>query len=152
MNDDFTDLLRELLAAEVDFAIVGAHALAAHGVSRATGDLDVFLRADHAKAARVMQALARFGAPIEAHAIVTEDFAHPGSAYQMGQPPGRIDLLTAIDGVSWDEVAQGRCYREVEGLRGPFLGRAELVKNKAATGRAKDALDLVLLAEAERQG
>ncbi len=149
LNEDFRDLLRELLAASVDFAVVGAHALAAHGVSRATGDLDVLVRADAENARRVLQALAAFGAPLAAHEVHAEDFAHPGNVYQMGQPPARIDLLTAIDGVTWDEVAAGRCTREVDGLRVPFLGRAELIKNKAATGRAKDALDLVLLREAE---
>jgi hypothetical protein len=149
LNDDFRDFLHELLDAGVDFAVVGAHALAAHGVTRATGDLDVLLRADPENAARVMRALARFGAPIHAHDVVAADFERPGSIYQMGQPPGRIDLLTAIDGVTWDEVAAGRVERELGGLRVPFLGRAELLRNKASTGRTKDTLDLVLLAEAE---
>ncbi len=81
---------------------------------------------------------------------MADDFARQGSVYQMGQPPARIDMLTAIDGVDWEEVAAGRTYREVEGLRVPFLGRTQLVKNKGATGRTKDALDLVLLQEAER--
>jgi hypothetical protein len=150
LNEDFRDLLQELLEAGVDFAVVGAHALAAHGVSRATGDLDVLLRPDPENAARVMRALARFGAPIAAHGVVAEDFAQGGNVYQMGQPPARIDLLTAIDGVSWEEVARGRFYRDLAGLRVPFLGREQLIQNKAATGRAKDALDLVLLEEAER--
>ncbi len=152
LNEDFRDLLRELLDAGVDFTIVGAHALAAHGVSRATGDLDVLVRADPANAARVFRALAAFGAPLEAHGVQQSDFAAPGGVYQMGQPPSRIDLLTAIDGVTWEEVAAGRVVKELDGMAVPFLGRAELLRNKAATGRAKDALDLVLLAEAEGRG
>ncbi len=152
LNEDFRDLLQALLDAGVDFAVVGAHALAAHGVTRATGALDVLLRPDRDNASHVMRALARFGAPIAAHGIVTEDFAQLGNVYQMGQPPARIDLLTAIDGVSWEEVAEGRLYRDLTGLRVPFLGREQLIKNKGATGRAKDALDLVLLAEAGGAG
>ena len=69
LNDDFRDLLAELLEHDVDFAVVGAHALAAHGVARATGDLDVLVRADAENAVRVLRALALFGAPVEAHGV-----------------------------------------------------------------------------------
>ncbi len=148
LNDDFRDLLTELLEHDVDFAVVGAHALAAHGVARATGDLDVLVRADAENAVRVLRALASFGAPVAAHGVSASDFATPGQVYQMGQPPRRIDLLTSIDGVSWEDVAAGRVLREVDGLRVPYLGRAEFVRNKRAAGRTKDLLDLALLDEA----
>ena len=99
---DFVDLVQCLREEQVDFVIVGAHAIAAHGSPRATGDLDVFVRPERVNAERVFRALARFGAPVAAHGVKAADFAMPGNVYQMGLPPHRIDLITEISGVSYD--------------------------------------------------
>ena len=88
-----------LQRASVEFVLVGAHALAAHGIARATGDIDIFVRPSPDNAVRVVQALVDFGAPIAAHNIGTHDFTVPGTVYQIGLPPRRIDLLTEISGV-----------------------------------------------------
>lgn len=103
LNDDFGDLLRALLAAQVEFVIVGAHALAAHGFPRATGDLDVLVEPSPTNSERVIEALNAFGAPLSAHGTSRTDFEVPDNV-QIGLPPRRIDLMTAISGVSFEEV------------------------------------------------
>ena len=147
MNDDFRDLLAALLEAGARFLVVGAHAMAVHGVPRATGDLDVWIAADEANAQRVWDALLRFGAPVAAMGVRREDLTRADAVVQIGLPPRRIDLLTAITGVGFDEAWPARVTHQVAGLAIPFLGRAELVRNKRATGRAKDLADLEALGE-----
>ena len=144
-NDDFRDILVALLEAKVDFLIIGAHAMAVHGVPRATGDFDIFLRPSADNAARVMVALRSFGAPVEAHGVREEDFSQPGVVYQIGLPPRRIDLLTEISGVTFDEAIRERVYVDREGMHLPVIGRDALIENKKASGRAKDLVDVELL-------
>ncbi|HEU0091788.1 MAG TPA: hypothetical protein VFS78_06750 [Vicinamibacteria bacterium] len=150
MNDDFRDLLAALLAAGARFLVVGAHALAVHGVPRATGALDVWIAADPDNARRVHGALVAFGAPVAAMGVTREDFTHPDQVIQIGLPPRRIDVLTAISGVPFEEAWPERVTHDVQGLAVPFIGRAALVKNKRAAGRAKDVADLEALG-ADRQ-
>lgn len=106
LNEDFADMLHCLGEAGVEFVIVGAHALAAHGIARATGDIDIFVKPSAENAERVLAALTAFGAPLDSHGIAPADFARPGLVYQIGLPPRRIDLLTEISGVSFDEAWQ----------------------------------------------
>lgn len=94
LNEDFREMLAALLKARVEFVLVGAHALAAHGLPRATGDIDIFVRPSDDNARRLIEALTDFGAPIAAHNIKASDFAVPGNVYQIGLPPRRIDILT----------------------------------------------------------
>jgi len=122
--------------------------MAVHGVPRATGDLDIWVRADAANADRVFRALIDFGAPVEAMGMSVLDLATPGLVYQIGLPPRRIDILTEVSGIAFDEAWSGRCSQTLDGIEVPFLGRAALLRNKKATGRAKDLLDIDLL---ERQ-
>jgi len=147
MNEDFRDLLRALLEAGVRFVVVGAHAMAVHGVARATGDLDVWIAVDPANADRVMDALSQFGAPLAAMGVSRADFLREDQVVQVGLPPRRIDLLTSISGVGFEQAWDGRVTREVEGMAIPFLGRDALVLNKRASGRAKDRADLEALGE-----
>jgi hypothetical protein len=139
--EDARDLLRLFFECGVEHLVVGAHALAAHGLPRATGDFDVLVRPAPDNAGRVFRALQLFGAPLEAHGVVPEDFAREGTVYQLGLPPRRIDLLTAISGVSFDQAFAGRISAGVEGLQVPVIGRAALIANKRASGRQKDLLD-----------
>jgi hypothetical protein len=148
VNDDFRDVLAALLAAEARCLVVGAHALAVHGVPRATGDLDVWIATDSPNADRVFSALARFGAPIAAMGVGPDDLKRPDQVVQIGLPPRRIDILTSISGVAFDEAWSGRVTCEVAGLSVPFLSREDLVRNKRATGRTKDRADLEALGEA----
>lgn len=127
------------------FLIVGAHALALHGYVRATGDLDIWVRPDPANAEKVWQALVLFGAPIEATGLTRKDLAQPGIVYQIGLPPRRIDLLTEISGMTFDDAWAERVVEAVGSLQVPFLGRESLIRNKKATGRAKDLSDVAAL-------
>jgi hypothetical protein len=96
-------------------------------------------------AARVYAALVDFGAPVASHGLAAIDFAQPDLVYQLGLPPRRIDILTAISGVTFDEAWATRLELDVGGVRASFLGRDALIRNKRATARAKDLADLALL-------
>jgi hypothetical protein len=145
LNEDFRDLLVLLADTEVEFVIVGAYALAFHGAPRASGDIDLFVRPTPENAARLLNALARFGAPLEAAGVTAADFSRPGAVYQLGLPPRRIDLLTVISGVSFDEAWASRVAADVEGRTIAFIGRAELLRNKEAAGRPQDIADVARL-------
>ena len=106
MNQDFLDVLGALVDGGVEFIIVGAHALAVHGIPRATGDIDVFVRPSVDNSRRLFEALQVFGAPVEAHGVSKDDFASPGYVYQIGLPPRRIDFLTEVSGLTFDEAWQ----------------------------------------------
>lgn len=142
LNEDFRDLLLELADAGVDFLLVGAYAVAYHGVPRATGDLDVLVRPSKANAQRVYQGLARFGAPLASADVTPQDFQTPGVVYQIGQPPRRIDILTRISGVTFEEAWDSKQPVDFEGRTVHFIGREELIRNKKASGRAKDLADV----------
>jgi len=145
LNEDFLDLLRCLGSAHADYVVVGAYALAVHGVARATGDIDIFISPSPDNARRVLEALLRFGAPVEQHGIAAADLSKPDLVYQLGLPPRRIDLLTSISGVAFEEAARTAQLVELEGLHVPFLGLQALLTNKRAAGRDKDLLDVKLL-------
>jgi hypothetical protein len=140
MNPDFVELLRALSAADVRFLIVGAYALALHGKPRATGDLDVWIDATPHNAPRVMRALASFGAPLTD--VSVDDFSRPGVTYQIGVAPGRIDILTELTGITFDEAWPDRMRRSFGDVDVDFIGRAAFIRNKRATGRAKDLGDI----------
>jgi hypothetical protein len=140
MNPDFVDLLRAFAAAEVRCLVVGAYALAHHGRPRATGDLDVWIDPTPTNAARVMRALAAFGAPL--HDVREDDFSRPGVVFQMGVPPARIDVLTDLTGLSFDEAWPDREPGRFGPLMVDFIGRDAFVRNKRATGRTRDLSDV----------
>lgn len=141
LSPDFPDLLVAFADGGVEFLVVGGHAVARHGHVRATLALDVLVRPDAANAPRVVAALAAFGAPLAAHGVSAADFARPGVICQMGLPPTRIDVLTAIDGVDYDEARADTVASLLAGRTVRFIGRSALIRNKRATGRAKDVLD-----------
>ena len=147
MNPDFEDFLRALLDAEVRFMVVGAHALAVHGIPRATGDIDVWIEASAENAERVWSALTAFGAPMESIGIERDDLATADNVVQIGLPPRRIDLLTGLSGLIFDEAWTDRIFHETGPLKIPFISRAALIVNKRETGRLKDRADLEALGE-----
>ncbi|MFH1278828.1 MAG: hypothetical protein ABIK65_10670 [Candidatus Eisenbacteria bacterium] len=140
LNPDFRDMLSALCEEEAEFLVVGAYALAAHGLPRATGDLDIWVRPTEENGERVLKALVRFGAPL--HDLRIEDLRTSEVVYQIGVPPRRIDILTSIDGVPFDEAWPRRLDLEIEGLRFPVLGREEMIRNKRASGRPQDLADV----------
>lgn len=143
--DDALELIDAFQKAGVEFMIVGGHALAVHGHVRATLDVDLFLKASSPNAHRVIEALRAWGAPLEAHGVDASDFAVPGHIYQLGLPPRRIDLLTQIDGVSFDEAHDEVIMVELSGKTMPVIGLSALIKNKKASGRLQDLADVEAL-------
>ena len=150
LNQDFRDLLLALADGGVEFLIVGAYALSFHGAPRASGDIDVFVRASPANAAAVWKALVAFGAPVEAAGVVPSDFEKPSLVYQIGLPPRRIDVLTTISGVSFDEAWATRVAAEIDGRAIHFIGRDMFLRNKEAAGRPKDLADAARLRRSSR--
>lgn len=143
MNQDFLDLLRAFIDREVRFLIVGAYALGVHGRPRATGDLDVWVDPTPDNAARIMDALEAFGAPLQE--VAAADFSRPGVVFQMGLPPLRIDVLTELSGLTFAEAWSDRLSAAFGPLTVDVIGRDAFIKNKRATGRARDLADIEAL-------
>ena len=143
LNKDYKEMLQLLLEEQVDFILVGAYALAAHGYPRATGDMDIWVRAEEINSINIYRALERFGAPVDQ--ITVNDFANEGIVFQIGVTPRRIDIITHLDGVSFGEADEDKVIVEVEGLKLPILSFDKLIKNKLSTGRERDELDVKLL-------
>jgi len=146
MNQDFLDLLRAFVAADVRYLLVGAYALAVYGRPRATGDLDVWVDPTSENAPRVMAALAAFGAPLSD--VRVEDFSREGVVYQIGLPPARIDILTQLTGLSFSDAWANRLKRPFGGIEADFIGMDDFIANKRAVGRAKDLADIEGLEQA----
>ncbi|EMI58122.1 MULTISPECIES: nucleotidyltransferase [Rhodopirellula] len=138
-NPDFKDMLLALSDAKIDFLLVGAYAVAAHGHPRATGDLDLWVRPDAETAPKVYRVLAEFGAPL--HDLTVDDLATPGMVFQIGVEPSRIDILTAISGVAFDDAWENKLHLELDDIKLNVIGRDDLIVNKRACGRPKDIAD-----------
>jgi hypothetical protein len=147
LNPDYRDMLSAFSEERVEYLLVGAYALAVHGLPRATGDLDLWMRPTPENAHRVWRALSRFGAPLLD--LREEDLGASSVVFQIGVAPCRIDILTAIDGVGFDDAWPARLEVEIEGLTVPVLGREDLIRNKKASGRAQDVADVARLEEPE---
>lgn len=145
MIEEFHDALTELVKSGARFLVVGAHALSAHGVPRATVDLDIWVRPDPENAGRVYAALAAFGAPLESLGITPADFQDLEIVTQFGLPPLRLDVMTSVSGLTFDEAWHTRAEGVIEGVRVPILDRASFIRNKRASGRKKDLADLEML-------
>jgi hypothetical protein len=143
LNPDFHDMLSALCDEGAKFLLVGAYALAAHGLPRATGDMDLWIRRSAENAARVWRALQRFGAPLAQ--LTMDDLTTPDLVFQIGVAPRRIDILTSIDGVQFDEAWTDRKVIEIEGLTIGIIGRSHLIRNKKAVGRPQDLVDVTWL-------
>lgn len=143
LNKDYKERLQLLLEEKVEFILVVAYALATYGYPRATGDIDIWVKADENNSKKTYNALAKFGAPLDQ--INMNDFVIEGVIFQIGVAPRRIDIITKIDGVTYDEANEDKIVVEVEGLKLPVISSDKLIKNKMATGREKDELDAKLL-------
>jgi len=142
---DFDEFCASLSAREVEFVIVGAHALAFHGAPRFTGDLDIFVRPTEDNGRRLLAAIADFGFPTAPVAPV--DIVTGKKVIEMGVPPVQIHVMSAIDGVTWDEVWASRETGALGGRTVAFIGRECFITNKRAAGRSKDLADIDALRE-----
>lgn len=143
LNQDYKDMLLCLRDEAVEFIVVGAYALAAHGYLRSTGDIDIWVRNTPENAQKIVRALKRFGAPL--YGVKEEDFTTPDLIVQFGVVPCRIDIITAIDGVAFAEAWANRVVVQVDGLEIAVLSKTDLLKNKTAAGRDKDQGDIAWL-------
>ena len=142
LPQDFADLLTEFCEADVEFLLVGGWAVILYGHVRATDDMDIFVRASQTNSERVVAALDAFGAPLRAHGVTSAHFAKEGNAYRFGIAPLKVEVLTKISGVSFDEALQGSKTFDLDGHRIPYIGKSALIANKKAAGRHKDLADV----------
>ena len=145
LEKDLREFVELLNSRKVEYVVVGAHALAFHGHPRYTGDLDLLVRPTVENARRIVEALVEFG--FGSFGLAEDDFAKPDHVIQLGYPPNRIDLMTSISGVAFEEVWQSRENSTLDGIPVSFIGRKVFVRNKTASGRLKDAADVEALGE-----
>ncbi len=143
LNQDFKEILSAFSEEKVEFLVVGAYAMAFHGYVRATGDIDLWIRRSDENADKVWRALQAFGAPL--FDLNIEDLKTPGMVFQIGLVPSRIDVITQIDGVEFEDAWKEHKTVEIENLQIPVIGKTQLLINKQATGRAKDRNDALWL-------
>lgn len=143
LPSDFRDLLQSFVEGEVRFLVVGAYAVITHGHARTTGDLDVWVKPTKDNAKRAFEALKRFGAPLLD--LTVSDLSRPDMVFQMGVPPARVDVLTSISGVTFDEAWPHRVEVSDGALTVNVIGGEELLRNKRATGRPRDLTDVAAL-------
>ena len=140
LNRDFSEFIVCFAARDVRFLIVGGYAVAVHGHPRYTKDLDVWVRVDPENARRIIDALSDFG--FGGLGLAVEDFLVDDVVVQLGREPQRIDLLTFVSGVEFDEAYEHRVLVRIGDVEVPVIGRAELRRNKLATGRLRDLADI----------
>jgi len=139
LNKDLREFVALLNSNEVEYLVVGAFAVAHHGFPRYTGDLDLLIRPSGDNAQRVLRALGQFG--FDSLGLNIEDFQADGKVIQLGMRPNRVDLVTAISGVTFDEAWASRSAGSMDGISTQFIGLDALIRNKESTGRAKDRGD-----------
>lgn len=140
INPDFEEMFSALSNADVEYLVVGAHAVMLYCEPRYTKDIDIWVRPDADNATRVLRALAQFGAPIDE--LTADDLSVPGTIFQIGIEPNRIDVITAIDGVEFSAAWPLRNSSNYGSVPIPVIDRTSLITNKKATGRPQDLLDL----------
>ena len=145
LNEDYKEMLQILSDNEVKFLIVGAYALAVYGYPRATGAFDIWVEPSAENSRKILSSLTSFGASTS---VLTENtFMEKGIIFQIGVAPRRIDIITHIDGVDFNEAYPSRNTIVMEGLNLPFISKDNLIKNKKSTGRDKDYVDVKHLEE-----
>jgi len=143
LEPDLREFIELLNAREVRYVIVGAIALAYHGRARYTGDIDFFVEASERNAALLTEVLDQFG--FTNVGIDKEDFTALDQVVQLGVEPHRMDLMTSISGVAFEEAWNSREYGDLDGMQVPFISRELLKRNKRAVGRTQDLADLEYL-------
>jgi len=139
LNNDYKDILLALSNRKAKFLLVGAYAMAVHGYPRSTMDIDLWIKSDPENAILVLQALEDFGAPSDN--LTQNDLQKENLIFQIGVAPRRIDILTSVDGLNFEEAFANSQTIEIEGIPIQVLSTSDLIKNKRSTGRAKDIVD-----------
>ncbi len=139
-SQDFRDFVQLLIKNDVDYLIVGGYAVGIHGHPRYTGDLDIWLNPSVENAKRILLAVNEFG--FSSYKLAVDDFIKEGNVIQLGYPPLRIDLLTEIDGVHFDECFKNKLVVDIDDLKVNFISYNDLIQNKKASNRYKDLDDI----------
>jgi predicted nucleotidyltransferase len=139
LNEDYKDILQLFTDNGVEYLVVGAYALGAYGLPRATGDIDLWVLADAENSRKIYYCLAKFGAPMEQ--IDEQTFTRKDVIFQIGIAPRRIDIITKISGVDFQEAYSRRKEVVIDNIKVPFISMQDLITNKEASGRDKDKLD-----------
>lgn len=145
IQSDFKELLELFNSHKVEYLITGAYALAVHGAPRYTGDINLYVKPDSSNAKRIVKALDEFG--FGSLGLSINDFSKPGQIIQLGVAPGRVDIITSISGVTWEEADAGKLSGNCGGVMVNFIGREQFIINKRAIGRKKDIADIESLGE-----
>lgn len=145
VQSDFRDLLELFNKRQVEFLLVGGYALAFHGAPRYTGDMDIFIRISSQNASRIMAALRDFG--FGSVGLTEDDFQKENMVVQLGVPPVRVDIVTSLTAISWEEAHSDRVQGKYGDVSVSYIGRDQLISNKKAMGRKKDLADLEALGE-----
>ena len=140
LSKDLREFVECLNSNEVEYLIVGALAVSWHGFPRYSADIELFVRSDQTNAQRIQNAMREFG--FGCLDVSIEDPPSPGQVIELGHEPNRIDLMTSVSGVSFEEAWESRVQGRIDGIPVNVIGRAALLRNKAASGRNKDRLDL----------
>jgi hypothetical protein len=151
MFDEFKELLSIFNAKRVRYLVVGGYAVSLHAQPRSTQDIDILIAADVENAKAVFSALRDFGAPLEG--LTPADFTEKGKFFRMGRAPLAVDILSEIDGVTFEQAWANRVAAEIDpdtGLKAFFISRADLITNKLASGRPQDVADAAALRRAEK--
>ncbi|HEV7682337.1 MAG TPA: hypothetical protein VGO68_09475 [Pyrinomonadaceae bacterium] len=139
LQKDLREFIELLSALDVRFVIVGAFAVAYHGYFRYTSDIDLFIDRSNENAERIQAAIRQFGfADLN---LLNQDFTEANQVIQLGVAPNRIDLMTFLSGVTFDEAWAAREYGNLDGLNVPFISKEMLKQNKLACGRLQDLAD-----------
>jgi len=142
-NADYRDMITCLQDEGVEFMLVGGYAVGLHGWPRTTFDIDFWILANPENAAAVIRALGKFGAPLMD--LTEEDFHKPGMVFQIGTEPQRIDILSAVSGLSYQDAVSRAVTMSVDGLSLKVISLDDLIVNKRASGRPKDIADALTL-------
>jgi hypothetical protein len=148
MTSDFKDLLRILCDNQVEFMVVGGHAVMLYTEPRYTKDLGILVSRTAENTGRTIGALREFGAPLAN--LTKEDLQQEGIFYQIGVAPIRIDIITSIPGVDFEDAWQRRFVSQIDEIPVPFISRDDLIAAKLASGRPQDLVDAGALAKSKR--
>ena len=139
LNKDYKDILQILSEKKVKFILIGAYAMAAHGFPRSTMDIDLWIMPDPANAALTFNALEDFGAFTSN--LTLDDLSKEGLIFQIGVAPRRIDIITSVDGLGFEDAFSRSQIIKIDDIPVPVLSISDLIINKRSTGRTKDLAD-----------
>lgn len=143
ITQDMFEFIQLLNKHEVEYVIIGAHALSHFGYPRYSGDLDILIQPIHNEAEKIIAVLDEFG--FGSLNLKVEDFLNKDAVIQLGVEPNRIDILTGITGPDLDTIFKGKIKATFNGENVQYISKQHLIENKEATGRLKDLVDAEML-------